>query len=124
MRRFALSTFGAAATTVAQQARSVHFPLSPPPFETGYLDSDPLDFAIRQESRVMDFDDISYMKQLAFIRIHENPHITVGEFRKMTDKERKDMFWGCDRADFYRHLVFRTVGIKEHLYHEGWDGHD
>ena len=124
MRRFAASSFGAATSVVAQQARSMHFPMTPPPFETGYLDSDPLDFVIRQESRTLGYDDIQYMKQLAFVRIYDNPHLTVGEFKNMSTKERKDMWWGCDRPDFYRRLVFRTSGAKEHLYHEGWDGHD
>eukprot|EP00758_Cryptobia_borreli_P002378 Tbor_TRINITY_DN2987_c0_g2::TRINITY_DN2987_c0_g2_i1::g.1182::m.1182 len=102
----------------ALQTRSLHFPLTRPPIQIDYLDSDPLEFAVRTEARVWSFDDLAYMREMAFIRINDNP--TVGEFRSMTADERRKMFWGSDRQDFYRHLTWKVTGTPEHLYHRGW----
>lgn len=99
-------------------ARNLHFPLTRPPIDLEYLDTDPLEFAVRTESRVWGFDDLTYMRELAFVRIHDNP--TVGDFRAMTPEARKDMFWGSDRQDFFRHLTWKVTGTPEHLYHRGW----
>ena len=115
---------GAVAAAIAGQARSHHFPMTKPPIEIEYLDSDPMDYAIRQEAREWGFDDLYYMRELAFVRIYDNPNLTVGEFRNMTPEERKKMFWGSNRQDFYRWFVWKTCGKKEHLYHKGWDNQD
>lgn len=102
----------------ATQSRQLHFPISAPPIEIEYLDADPLEFAVRTEARKMGFDDLQYMRELAFVRIKENP--TVGQFRQMAVEERRDMFWGTDRQDFFRHITFTLTGTPEHLYHRGW----
>jgi hypothetical protein len=100
------------------QARALHFPITPSPIPIEYLDSDPLEFAVRNEARNWRFDDLGYMRELAFVRINDNP--TVGSFRKMTPEQRRELFWGSDRQDFYRHLTYKVVGTPEHLYHQGW----
>lgn len=99
-------------------ARNLHFPLSRPPIDIEYLDTDPLEYAVRTEARVWGFDDLAYMRELAFVRINDNP--TVGEFKDMTKEDRRQMFWGSDRQDFYRHLTHKVIGTPEHLYHNGW----
>ncbi|CBH18347.1 cytochrome oxidase subunit X [Trypanosoma equiperdum] len=100
------------------QARSLHFPITPPPIEIEYLDNDPLEFAVRTEARKWRFDDMGYMRELAFVRINNNP--TVGDFRNMSPDERRNLFWGSDRQDFFRHLTCTLTGSPEHLYHRGW----
>lgn len=102
----------------AQQSRCLHFPITPPPIEIEYLDDDPLEFAVRTEARKFGFDDMSYMRELAFVRINNNP--SVGQFRAMTPDERRNLFWGSDRQDFFRHLTHTLTGVPEHLYHRGW----
>lgn len=116
MKRFA--SRGVAPVIAAAGARFLHFPISRPPIPVTYLDSDPLEFAMRNEARIHGFDDFTYMRELAFIRINDNP--TVGEFRALSKEQRADMFWGSDRQDFFRWLTLKTTGTAEHLYHEGW----
>lgn len=106
------------AIATAAQARGLHFPITAAPIEIEYLDTDPLEFAVRQEARAWGFDDMGYMRELAFVRINENP--TIGQFRQMTPDQRRDLFWGSDRQDFYRHLTYKVTGAPEHLYHRGW----
>ncbi|CUG88046.1 cytochrome c oxidase subunit 11, putative [Bodo saltans] len=106
------------AVATAAQARSLHFPITAAPIEIEYLDTDPLEFAVRQEARTWGFDDMTFMRELAFVRINDNP--TIGKFRSMTPDERRDMFWGSDRQDFYRFLTYKVTGTPEHLYHRGW----
>jgi hypothetical protein len=122
MQRFAARRV--AVPLAAVQSRQHHFPLGPPPIEIEYLDSDPLDFALRTECREFNFDDVNYMRELAFIRIHDNQHLTVGDFRAMTPDQRKKMFWGSQRQDFFRWFVWKLTEKKEHLYHQGWDNVD
>ncbi|KAG8341783.1 putative cytochrome c oxidase subunit 10 [Trypanosoma vivax] len=98
--------------------RALHFPLTPPPIEIEYLNDDPLEFAVRTEARKWGFDDMGYMRELAFVRISNNP--TVGDFRSMSADERRNLFWGSDRQDFFRHLTHTLIGTPEHLYHRGW----
>lgn len=116
MRRFTPRV--AAMAVVAAPSRLVHFPITRPPIDIDYLDSDPLEFAVRTEARKWGFDDFQYMRELAFVRIKDSP--TIGEFREMTADERRDMFWGSDRQDFFRHLTNTLMGTPEHLYHRGW----
>lgn len=106
------------AATAGAHCRQLHFPVTPAPIEIEYLDTDPLEFAVRTEARAWGFDDMQYMRELAFVRIKENP--TVGQFRQMAPEDRRDMFWGSDRQDFFRHLTFKVTGTPEHLYHRGW----
>lgn len=120
MRRATTAAAGIAFSGLVAAKRELHFPISRPPIEIGYLDTDPLEFALRTEARVWGFDDFAYMRELAFVRINDNP--TVGDFRNMSGEERKKLWWGCNRQDFYRWFVFRVCGKKEHLYHTGWDG--
>jgi hypothetical protein len=108
----------AAATPLMAQVREMHFPLSRPPIPITYLDSDPLEFALRTEARNYGMDDFQYMRELAFVRINDNP--SVGDFRSMNTDARRKMFWGSDRQDFFRFLTYKVVGQPEHLYHEGW----
>lgn len=118
MRRFTAFLPAAAAVSSLQQTRQLHFPISAPPIDIEYLDSDPLEFAVRTEARKWGFDDLMYMRELAFVRIKENP--SVGDFRQMAPEERRDLFWGSDRQDFFRHLTNVLTGAPEHLYHRGW----
>ena len=106
------------ALAAVAQARNLHFPITPAPIEIEYLDTDPLEYAVRQEARAWGFDDMSFMRELAFVRINDNP--TVGQFRSMTPDQRRDMFWGSDRQDFFRFLTYKVLGKQEHLYHQGW----
>lgn len=117
-RRLNTHVTAVCAASAASQTRQLHFPVSAPPIEIDYLDTDPLEFAVRTEARKWGFDDMQYMRELAFVRIKENP--TVGQFRQMAPDERRDMFWGSDRQDFFRHLTFTLTGAPEHLYHRGW----
>merc|ERR1711991_914572 len=78
-----------------------------------------LEFAMRTEARVYGFDDMTYTRELAFIRTNDNP--TVGEFRQMTSEQRREMFWGSDRQDFYMWFTWKVLGKPEHLYHEGYN---
>ncbi|EPY34234.1 cytochrome c oxidase subunit 10 [Strigomonas culicis] len=117
-RRISSRVSGVLAASAATQTRQMHFPISAPPVEIEYLDSDPLEYAVRTEARKWGFDDFQYMRELAFVRIKENP--TVGQFREMTPDQRRDMFWGSDRQDFFRQLTFAVTGQPEHLYHRGW----
>lgn len=96
----------------------VALPYIGPPIEVDYLDTDPLEYAVRTEARKWGFDDFQYMRELAFVRIHNNP--SVGQFRQMSPAQRRDIFWGSDRQDFFRHLTFSLTGTPEHLYHRGW----
>jgi hypothetical protein len=109
----------AAAGAVATQGRQLHFPLSRPPVEFDYTDEDTLEFAMRTEARTWGFDDLQYVRELAFVRINDNP--TVGEFRNMTVDQRREMFWGSDRQDFYMWFTWKVLGKPEHLYHEGYN---
>lgn len=118
MRRFTSRVAAFVAVPAVQQTRQLHFPISAPPIEIEYLDSDPLEFAVRTEARKWGFDDMQYMRELAFVRIKENP--SIGDFRKMTPEDRRDLFWGSDRQDFFRHLTSTLTGAPEHLYHRGW----
>ena len=95
--------------------RSLHWPLSPPPIQVKYLDEDPLEFALRQEARHYGLDDFDFSRELAFVRINDNP--TVGEFRYMTSEGRANMFYGSNRQDFYRYFTWKVLGDPEHLYH-------
>ncbi|CAD2219151.1 cytochrome c oxidase subunit 10 [Angomonas deanei] len=117
-RVFSSRVNASVAACTAVQARQLHFPITAPPVEIEYLDSDPLEYAVRTEARKWGFDDFQYMRELAFVRIKENP--TVGQFRGMAADERREMFWGSDRQDFFRHLTFTLTGQPEHLYHRGW----
>lgn len=98
--------------------RELHFPLSKPPLPITYLDSDPLEYALRIEARCFQFDDMQYTRELAFVRIGDNP--TVGDFRNMTGQQRREMFWGSNRQDFFRMFTWKVIGKPEHLYTEGW----
>ena len=101
--------------TSAKWSRQLHFPLSSPPLQIMYLDEDPLEYALQQEARHFRYDDVAYNRDLAFVRIHDNP--TVGQFRQMTSDQRASMFWGCDRPDFYAFFTWKLLGKHEHLYH-------
>lgn len=118
LRRLSARVTAICAASTGAQACRLHFPVSAPPIPIEYLDSDPLEFAVRTEARKWGFDDLQYMRELAFVRIKENP--TVGDFRQMAPEERRDIFWGSDRQDFFRHLTFTLTGTPEHLYHRGW----
>ena len=100
------------------QVRNFTYPMTAPPIEITYLDSDPLEYAVRTEARVRGYDDFYYHRELAFVRINDNP--TVGQFRAMTKEQRRRMFWGSNRQDFFVHLTWKVLGTPEHLYHEGW----
>jgi hypothetical protein len=100
------------------QVRGFTYPMSGPPIDIEYLDSDPLEYAVRTEARNKHFDDFLYHRELAFVRINDSP--TVGQFRAMTKEQRRRMFWGSNRQDFYCHLTWKVIGKPEHLYHEGW----
>jgi hypothetical protein len=104
--------------SAASQVRNFTYPCSPPPIPIEYLDSDPLEYAVRTEARNKGFDDFNYHRELAFVRINDNP--TIGQFRAMTKEQRRRMFWGTQRQDFYAHLTWKVLGTPEHLYHEGW----
>ena len=108
-----------AATMSAGAARELHFPLTKPPLEITYLDSDPLEYALRIEARNFGLDDFQYMRELAFVRINDNP--SVGEWRNLSAEERKFQWWGSDRQDFYSWFTYRLLGKREHLYHRGWN---
>lgn len=97
-------------------ARQLHFPLSKPPLPISFLDSDPLEYALRIEARNYGMDDMQYTRELAFCRIADNP--TVGDFRNMPEQKRKELFWGSNRQDFYRWFTYKVIGKPEHLYHE------
>jgi hypothetical protein len=112
----AAATFTAAFNVSA--VRNLHFPLSPPPLPITYLDSDPLEFAVRTEGRNFGFDDVQYVRELAFIRIGDNP--TVGDFRNAGPDGRRKIFMGSNRQDFFRFLTYKVCGKPEHLYHQGW----
>lgn len=116
--RMAARPTSAMTFAAANQVRFLHFPLSRPPLPITYIDADPLEFALRTEARTYGFDDFTYMRELAFIRINDNP--TVGEFRAMTEDDRKKMFWGSDRQDFFQWFTWKVCGKPEHLYHQGW----
>jgi hypothetical protein len=109
----------AAVGASASQARHLHFPISRPPIEIEYNDEDTLEFAMRTEARVWGFDDLAYVRELAFVRINDNP--TVGQFRNMSVQERREMFWGSDRQDFYMWFTWKVLGKPEHLYHSGYN---
>ena len=119
MQRLSARSVAPKALAVAAQARAMHFPCSKPPIEITYVDTDPLEYALRTEARVWGFDDMQYMRELAFIRINDNP--TVGTFRTMTPDQRRDLFWGSDRQDFYLWFTWKVMGKPEHLYHKGYD---
>jgi len=108
----------AASMPLMAQVRAYHFPLSRPPIPITYLDSDPLEYAVRTEARNFGFDDFQYMRELAFVRINDNP--TVGDFRSLNTEGRRKIFWGSDRQDFFRYFTYKVTGAPEHLYHEGW----
>ena len=110
--------FATRSAAVATQMRGLHFPITRPPIDVEYLDTDPLEFAVRTEARVWQFDDMGFMRELGFVRINDNP--TIGDFKNMTLDEQRKMFWGSDRQDFYRHLTWKVTGTPEHLYHRGW----
>ena len=116
-RSFAARTTSAVAA--ASQARFLHYPINRPPIEIEYNDEDTLEFALRTEARNWGFDDMQYVRELAFCRINDNP--TVGEFRNITVQQRREMFWGSDRQDFYLWLTWKVLGKPEHLYHEGYN---
>ncbi|AIN98493.1 cytochrome c oxidase subunit 10, putative [Leishmania panamensis] len=118
MRRFTSRISAFTAMPAVEQIRQFHFPLTSPPIDIEYLDSDPLEFAVRTEARNWGFDDLQYMRELAFVRINNNP--SIGDFRTMTPEERRDLFWGSDRQDFFRHITYKLTGNPEHLYHRGW----
>ena len=99
-------------------ARALHFPLTPAPMPITYMDSDPLEFALRNEARNFGFDDCMYVRELAFVRIHDNP--SVGDFRSMSADGRRKLFHGSTRQDFFRWMTWKVTGTPEHLYHEGW----
>ena len=103
----------------ASQARFLHYPLSRPPIDMDYSDEDTLEFAMRQEARTWGFDDMTYVRELAFVRINDNP--TVGQFRGMSPEQRREMFWGSDRQDFYMWFTWKVLGKPEHLYHQGYN---
>lgn len=119
MRRLSVKPFAALRPLFAVETlRALHFPVSKPPIDISYLDADPLEYALRIEARKWGLDDLNYMRELAFVRIADNP--TVGQFRSMTMAERRNMFCGSDRQDFYREFVNAVTGKPEHLYHNGW----
>jgi len=115
MRRIALTT---AMQRQAIPARFISYPITKPPIDIEYLDSDPLEFFVRTEGRYFGFDDMMYHRELTFVRINDNP--TIGQFRAMTKQQRQQLWWGCDRQDFFRWMTWRLTGTPEHLYHEGW----
>lgn len=115
-RNIALPVSAAAINVCA--FRKLHFPLTPAPMPITYLDSDPLEFALRTEARHWGFDDQAYVRELAFCRINDNP--TIGDFRAAGPEGRKKMFHGSTRQDFFRWMTFKVCGTPEHLYHEGW----
>ena len=104
---------------LAAQVRHMHYPVSRPPIEFTYGDEDTLEFALRTESRIWGFDDLGYMRELAFVRINDNP--SVGQFRAMTADQRREVFWGSDRQDFYMWFTNKVIGKPEHLYHQGYN---
>ncbi|KNH03933.1 cytochrome c oxidase subunit 10 [Perkinsela sp. CCAP 1560/4] len=95
--------------------RQLHFPLSAPPLQIKYLDEDPLEYALQQEARHFGFDDTEYTRELAFVRINDNP--TVGQFRQMNTDERASLFYASGRPDFYTFFTWKVLGKHEHLYH-------
>lgn len=119
MRRLASSKLAVATASAVTATRDLHFPLTRPPIEISYLDSDPLEYALRIEARNFGLDDFQYMRELAFVRINDNP--TVGQWRALTPDERKFQWWGSDRQDFYSWFTYRVLGKREHLYHKGWN---
>jgi hypothetical protein len=124
LKRFTAPTVVKASSclTVAAQStsavRNLHFPLTPAPMPITYLDSDPLEFALRTEARHFGMDDGMYVRELAFCRINDNP--TVGDFRNAGPEGRRKIFHGSTRQDFFRWLTYKLCGTPEHLYHEGW----
>ena len=108
-------TAGKLITTLPKGARGLHFPISRPKLQIKYLDEDPLEFALQQEARHFGYDDFSYNRELAFLRINDNP--TVGQFRQMDTDQRAALFYGSDRPDFYAFLTWKVLGKHEHLYH-------
>jgi len=117
MRRFvtAISKTRSVPTVWAMTSRDLHYPLSPAPFPIKYLDSDPLEFVLRQEARNFGLDDFEYSRELAFVRINDNP--SVGYFKGLSSADRAKLFYGSTRQDFYTYLVFKLTGQVEHLYH-------
>ena len=115
MKRFCAPILRRAAYTPATQCRGYLFPASPPPIPLTFGDTDALELAVKTVAREWEFDDIQYMRELAFVRIHDNP--TVGEFRAMTPEQRRDMWHGSTRADFFAELTFKLCGKPELLYY-------
>mmetsp|Transcript_20429 Transcript_20429/g.31887 ORF Transcript_20429/g.31887 Transcript_20429/m.31887 type:complete len:127 (-) Transcript_20429:27-407(-) len=111
-RRIVTVPLGMTSLPVAR--RQLHFPVSPPPLQIKYLDEDPLEYALQQEARHFGLDDGEYVKELAFVRINNNP--TVGQFRAMTSDERASLFYASNKPDFYCYLTWKVVGKQEHLY--------
>ena len=110
MRRFLSSAVG-----TPQMTRALHYPISGAPVPIKYLDSDPLEFALRQEARNYNLDDFEYSRELAFVRINDNP--SVGFFKSLSSADRAALFYGTQRQDFYTYFVFKLIGEVEHVYH-------
>ena len=97
------------------QKRTYLFPTTPPPVPQIYLPTDSLEFVIKTEARNQGMDDTEYMRELAFVRIHDNP--SVGDFVAMTPEGRREMFQGSGRPDFFMEVTFKLLGKPELLYH-------
>ena len=118
MKRFCAPVarrMAAPATACLAQSRTYLFPCSPAPLPMTFGDQDQLELAVKTISREMKFDDMNYMRELAFCRIHDNP--TVGEFRSMSPAQRRDLWHGSTRPEFFAELTYRLCGAPELLYY-------